>query len=167
MSELYFPEMLSICYSKQNGDRQGKLFLWAPLWPQQLCGSSCSFDKGHRAIQATSHDNPNCCSASESPNSVHHYCLLKFTYRNILKPKKRRHPIGPKYHCFVSRSILASPFYRLWALDQLSSLLEVVYQFTKWRKWLQNTTWMTKIRTPDNLVLISPGWQHVLYSQII
>ena len=39
--------MLQISYSKQNGDRQGKLSLWAPFWSQQLHGSSCSFDKGH------------------------------------------------------------------------------------------------------------------------
>lgn len=46
--ELSFPKMLQISYRKQNRDRQGKLFLWATFWPQQLCRSSCSFDKGHR-----------------------------------------------------------------------------------------------------------------------
>lgn len=29
--KLSFPKMLQISYSKQNGDRQGKLSLWAPF----------------------------------------------------------------------------------------------------------------------------------------
>lgn len=44
---------------------------------------------------------PTAAQPSDSPNSVHHYCLLKFTYRNILKPKENRHPISPKYHCIL------------------------------------------------------------------